>query len=216
MRGPAQGSLWLVGAAPGPSKGLSVLWNRSEPEQLRAAQELAHGKTCCFDIGSHAGLYSLIFAREAKSVCAFEPWPRNIAWLTRTLSLNKIENVTVLPWAVSSQTGLQAFQEGLHNSMGHLESSGTVPVFAVSLRDFIARYGLQPEVMKIDVEGAEIQVLQGGIDFIRERKPALLLSTHSEDLRRKCLKLLRELGYSRIQALDSDSLETANEFRVEA
>ncbi len=215
LRGPAKGCVWLAGAAPGPSKGLSVLWNHSEPDQLHAAQELAQGKNCCFDIGAHAGLYSLIFARQAKRVCAFEPWPRNIAWLSRTLSWNRIENATVLPWAVSLETGLQAFQEGTHSSMGFLETSGTLPVFAVSLRDFIARYGLQPELMKIDVEGAETDVLQGGIEFLRERKPALLLSTHGPERRKECLKLLRGIGYENIRPLGSNSLDTADEFRVE-
>jgi FkbM family methyltransferase len=216
LRGPARGLFWLVGAAPGSSKGLSVLWNRSEPEQLLAAYRLSKGKRCCFDLGAHAGLYSLIFARHAQCVCAFEPWPRNIGWLVRTLALNRISNVMVLPWAVSDQSGLKFFQEGVHNSMGRLDSSGATPVFATSLGDFIARQGLRPEVIKIDVEGAETEVLRGGADFLRECKPAILLSVHGPDRRRECLQLSRELGYTRIRSLGNRSLDEADEYCIEA
>ena len=216
LRGPARGCFWLVGAAPGPSKGLSVLLNRSEPEQLREAQRLAQGRRCCFDIGAHAGLYSLIFAKQAASVCAFEPLPLNISWLTRTLAWNRVSNVTVLPWAVSSTTGLHAFEEGTHSSMGKLEATGRIPVFTVSLKDFIAKYGLQPEVMKIDVEGAEGEVLRGGLNYLKERKPAILLSVHGQDCRQDCLTFLRELGYTRLQPLDSRSLDDADEYCIEA
>ena len=216
LRGPARGRLWLVGAAPGPSKGLSVLLNRSEPEQLRAANRLAQGTQCCFDIGAHAGLYSLLFARQAGRVFAFEPFPRNISWLTRTLAWNRVSNVTVLPWAVASTTGLQAFEEGPHSSMGRLEAKGTLPVFAVSLRDFIAQYGHRPEVLKIDVEGTEGGVLRGGLDYLRERKPSILLSVHGPDCRRECLALLRDLGYANLRPLDSRSLDDADEYCIEA
>jgi len=216
LRGPARGRRWLVGAAPGPLKGLSVIWNRSEPEQLRAAHRLSQGKRCCFDIGAHAGLYSLVFARHAEQVCAFEPWPPNISWLIRTLAWNNVSRVRVLPWAVSSRTGLHTFREGAHSSMGQLESSGTVPVFTVSLHDFIAQYGLEPELIKIDVEGAETEVLRGGMEFLRERRPALLLSVHGEERRRECLELVRELGYTRLQPLNAASLDAADEFCVEA
>jgi FkbM family methyltransferase len=216
LRGPARGRLWLVGAAPGPSKGLSVLWNRSEAPQLEAARRLARNARYCFDIGAHAGLYSLVFASAAERVFAFEPLPRNIAWLERTLAWNRIPNVSILPWAVSEATGPQSFQPHAHNSMGRLAPDGSLPVFAIALDDFLARHPFFPEVMKIDVEGAETSVLRGGLEFIRSRKPALLLSVHGPERRRECLELLRDAGYSRIHPLDAGNPDQANEYCVEA
>ncbi|HAO98929.1 MAG TPA: hypothetical protein DCQ83_02670 [Fibrobacteres bacterium] len=216
IRGPARGGIWLTGAAPGPSKGLSVLWNRSEPEQLEAAARLSDNATCCFDIGAHSGLYSLVFSRRAKRVCAFEPLPRNIAWLMRTLSWNHVSNTTVLPWAVAGETGFRTFQEGAHSSMGRLDSTGDIHVFATTLREFITREQLFPEVIKIDVEGAEAEVLRGGLEFLRERKPALLLSVHGTVCRNECLELLKGLGYSRIQPLDMRGSDDADSFRIES
>jgi FkbM family methyltransferase len=215
MRGPARGARWLVGAAPGPSRGLSVLWNRSEPEQLAAASELSQGAECCLDVGAHTGLYSLVFARKARRVIAFEPWPRNIAWLHRTLEKNAVNNVTVLPWAMALDTGVLSFREGAHTSMGRLDAAGDFPVFAVSLRDFIARHGHKPDVIKIDTEGAETDVLRGGLDYLRERHPALLLSVHGADKRTECLDLVRNLGYARIEPLNARDLDSADEYRIE-
>ncbi len=215
-RGPAKGRVWLAGAAPGPSKGPSVLWNRSEPEQLQAAERLARNARFCFDIGAHAGLYSLVFAKTAEKVFAFEPLPRNLAWLMRTLAWNRIGNVTVLPWAVAEKSGLRRFQEGAFNSMGRLEAEGILPVFAISLRNFLAQNPSSPEVIKIDVEGAEGEVLRGGLEFLREKKPALLLSVHGAERRRECLGLLRDLGYSRLEPLGARDLDKADEYCVQA
>ena len=91
-----------------------------------------------------------------------------------------------------------------------------MPVFTVSLRDFITRYGFAPDVLKIDVEGAETEVLRGGADFLREWKPAILLSVHGPERRRECLELLRDFGYVRIQPLGTTSVDNAEEYCIEA
>ena len=215
LRGPARGLRWYAGAAPGPSKGLSVLWNRSEPAQLAAAARLAAGAACCLDIGAHTGLYTLVFARAARRVVAFEPWPRNLSWLHRTLEANRVANATVLPWAVARETGILSFREGPYNSMGRLDAAGDHPVFAIGLDDFIARDGGKPEVLKIDVEGAEVDVLRGGLGYLRERRPALLLSVHGADKREECLALARDLGYARIAPLNYRDPGQADEFLIE-
>jgi FkbM family methyltransferase len=216
LKGPARGFLWYTGAAPGPSKGLSVIWNRSEPEQLAAAAELSRGAGCCLDIGAHSGLYTLVFSRRAARVVAFEPWPRNIAWLQRTLEKNRVRNALVLPWAVSETTGELSFREGAHNSMGRLDPQGTFPVHAVALDDFLARHGHRPDVLKIDVEGAEAGVLRGASGYLRERRPALLLSVHGAGPRAECLEFVRALGYTRVRPLNARDPDEADEFRIEA
>ncbi len=216
LRGPARGYFWLVGAAPGPAKGLSVLWNRSEPTQLQEGLRLAQSAQCCFDIGAHTGLYSMVFAKNCPKVFAFEPFPRNLAWLERTLNWNRVKNVTVLPWAISSQTGPTLFNVGSHSSLGRLGTDGALPVFSISLKDFLQRYSMHPDVMKIDVEGEELELLKGGSEFLRNRKPALLLSVHSSELRQSCLGLLKGFGYSRFKPLDTSDPNQANEFCIEA
>lgn len=55
--------------------------------------------------------------------------------------------------------------------------------------------GVLPDVLKIDVEGAELGVLQGAMEILKRRKPTIFLSTHSMELREACLNLLKEVGY---------------------
>lgn len=214
LAGPLKGSWWHAGAAPGPSKGLSIVFNRSEPGQLRAACDLVEPGSICFDIGAHAGMYSLLFARRARMVYAFEPFPPNLARLARTLEANRVENVRVIPFAVAGDSGLTSFGPGVHSSEGRLEAGGSQPVFAVSLAEFCARYGVVPGLIKIDVEGAELDLLRGARDWLRENRPALLLSTHGDDLKRDCLELLRGLGYRRIRPLDAADPGKASEFSI--
>ena len=214
LRGPLRGYYWIAGAAAGGGKGLSIVLDRSEPEQLRAAQRWVDPGTVCFDIGANVGLYSLLFARKNATVIAFEPFPRNVEYLHRIVAINRVENVTIVPWAVGIEPGMRAFRQGETQASGHLSAAGEQPVFCTSLDAYVEQYGIEPDLLKIDVEGAELEVLQGARRLLEERMPRILLSIHGEDLRRDCLRLLREIGYTLVEPLDATDEETAREFAV--
>lgn len=214
LAGPLRGAKWITGAAPGPSKGLSVVAGRSEPRQLEEAWSLLKEGSVAFDVGAHSGLYTLLFAKRAKHVYAFEPLPRNLRFLHRTLELNRVSNAIIVPFALSGLTGATSFREGKHNSEGRLDASGELPVFGITCSDFASQYNAWPNLLKIDVEGAELDLFKGSLEFFRERRPALLLSTHGEKVKADCLRLLRELGYGRVKPLDVGSEEQANEFSI--
>lgn len=216
LSGPLRGSWWLAGAAPGPSKGLSVLINRSEAPQLRKAARLAAPGSICFDIGAHAGIYSLLFSRTAGKVFAFEPFPRNLAWLVRTLARNQADNVQVVPWALSGSTGATRFRTGGHNSEGRLDPEGDLAVFAMTCDGFCAFQNVKPQVLKIDVEGAEADVLRGAAGILSAAKPALLLSTHGDPVKEECFRILSDLGYPKPKPLDAANPDDAREFAFEA
>src|SRR5262249_11526871 len=57
-----------------------------------------------------------------------------------------------------------------------------------------------PNVIKIDVEGAELLVLRGALQLLRQHRPRLLIEAHSPDLARDCITVLESLG-SRISAV---------------
>lgn len=216
VAGPLRGAWWLAGSAPGPAKGLSTLVNRCEPGQLAEALRLVRPDSVVFDVGANVGLYSLLFARACQKVYAFEPVPSNLAWLARTLAANRIANVTVLPWAAGAESGLTAFAEGEHHSEGRLDASGAMPAFAVSLDAFAARYGARPDLIKIDVEGGELDVLRGAEGLLRSGRPAILLSTHGDGPKAECLAYLKGLGYSGAKPLDDADPARAREFALTA
>lgn len=207
VRGPLRGTRWIAGAAAGEGKGLSVLVNGAEPEQLACAVAEVTSSDVCFDIGANVGLYTALFARRAREVVAFEPLARNVSYLHRLVALNRLERVRIVPLAVGERTGLGSFSAGRNVAEGRVSEGGTIPVGVVSLDDFVDRFGTVPTFMKIDVEGAEGDVLRGAKRLLSARHPRLLLSTHGDEVRDDCLALLRELGYSHVRALNAARTE---------
>jgi len=206
LAGPLRGSPWLLGAAAGEAGGASVLANLCEPEQLARAASLVGPGDVCFDLGANVGLYTLLMAKRAARVVAFEPVPRNIRYLHRMVELNRLDNVLIVPLAVSDREGVAALDPGENPTVGRLDDTGRQPVGTVTIDGFAARFGLSPTVLKIDVEGAELAVLRGAASLLRERRPRLLLSLHGDHMRDACTQLLNELGY-RIEAVTGNGME---------
>jgi hypothetical protein len=65
----------------------------------------------------------------------------------------------------------------------------------VSLEELVKRFG-PASVLKMDVEGAEWEVLTGGAGYLKECRPRLFVSTHSVEIHEKCITLLRSLDYT--------------------
>src|SRR5262249_5362669 len=130
-------------------------------------------------------------------VYAFEPLPENLAYLTRHVELNGLKNVTVEPSAVSDVSGTVQFARGSNRSTGGLKSDGNLKVNSIAVDEFVfGRANSAPQVIKIDVEGAEFLVLQGARRVLSEHRPVLYLATHGDEVRRRCCALLmHELNY---------------------
>ncbi|MFW9823796.1 MAG: FkbM family methyltransferase, partial [Candidatus Thorarchaeota archaeon] len=186
LRGPLRGYKVITGASAGRGKGLSIIFNRSEPERLKFAKDLTLPNFICFDIGANVGIYSLLFAKYSKFVYAFEPFPRNLKFLNKTINLNKVENVKIIPYAVTNKEGVSWFQEGENVAEGKLSPGGALKVKTISLDNFIKKKGIEPNLLKIDVEGAELSVLEGAKNYMLENKPVLLIETHGDTLKKNC------------------------------
>lgn len=212
LTGPLKGMRWISAAAPGRGKGLSVCWNRTEREQMAAAEALAPRGGLCFDVGANVGLYTLLLARHASEVVAFEPAPRNLRYLWAHVQRNRLDNVQVITAAAAASQAMTGFDTAGDPGRGHLSQAATQIVTTVRLDDVAARLGRMPDLIKIDVEGAEADVLRGAIDILRHRRPTLLLSTHGPEARRQCMDLLTVLGYEPATPLNAETAEAASEF----
>lgn len=122
LQGPWRGARWMVGAA---THGC-WLGSYELAKQLALARRLAPGRVV-FDLGAHAGFYTLLAARgvgPAGRVHAFEPLPENLAFLRRHVRLNRLGNVSVHGWAVWSASGLLRFTPGGDRTTGRLDDAG--------------------------------------------------------------------------------------------
>lgn len=138
------------------------------------------------DVGAHRGLYTLLASRRVGSggeVVAFEPSPRELRWLRRHAALNRCENVIIEPAAVSDREG----EAELHvcrgrdtgcNSLRRPAVPGaatTVRVPLTTLDGYLERSGTRRvDVVKLDVEGAELGVLQGARRLLAQARPLVL------------------------------------------
>ena len=208
--GALRGRWWLPESR---GKVLRVLGGTYEPEQTRLFQEHVRPGDTVLDIGAHVGYYSLlssVLAGESGAVWAFEPNPQNCSFLRRHVEINGCGNVRVTEAAVSDAAGRARFDFGRGSGTGHLAGDGAVEVETVRLDDFVRGRGISPTAVKIDVEGAEVRVLDGARATIAEHRPVIFLSTHGAEVHRASMELLRELGYGFRPILGSDTA-TASE-----
>lgn len=131
------------------------------------------------DIGAHIGVYSISLAGDFGCVYAFEPERKNFNELVRNIELNSINNVKVINKAVSDSKGYAKLYINQEENCGHslmVNYSGNYQkVRMVTLDDFLKRKTVKVRLIKIDVEGAEIKVLRGGIRTIKKFHPMIIM-----------------------------------------
>jgi len=154
-----------------------VTWN---PAEYQAFRDAVRPGAVALDVGANVGAYSILLGRWVGAegrVYAFEPSPETFAGLARHLALNGLaEVVTPVAAAASAATGRGTLSGGGVSGANRLDAGGTGPsVETVSLDDFCAREGVVPHFIKIDVEGAELDVLRGARETIRRAGEGLAL-----------------------------------------
>jgi FkbM family methyltransferase len=114
------------------------------------------------DIGANVGQYTLPLSRHFRRVIALEPNPVALAVLQRNLERNGIENVTVIPKAIGEGSGRTTIFEGeyLTTWSQNLFDGTRVDVETVGLDDLLVD-AADVDLMKIDVEGAELDAIRG-------------------------------------------------------
>ncbi len=147
----------------------------TNPYETKVLREILEGGDIFFDIGAHIGWYSLNAAQivgEKGKVIAFEPNPNCFADLEENKKLNKFDNITLEPIAISNKNMRLDFWIG-DDMGGSLIEKNTkrltlgrkikkIRVPAQTLDDYCKEHRIKTiSLIKVDVEGAEVQVLQG-------------------------------------------------------
>jgi FkbM family methyltransferase len=171
------------------------------------------------DVGAHIGYYSLEASKlvgPSGRVIAVEPNPPIVDKLRRNIKLNEFTNVKVYEAACTDKTARLRFfpspeERSLWSSLSPKNSGGedAIEVDGMPL-DSIAEIEKLPrmDLVKIDVEGAEMQVLRGMEKILTTFRPRLIMELKSDALdnlgasMEEVLSLLRQHGYKRAQTLD--------------
>lgn len=167
------------------------------PKQQILAQTIQSGWVV-YDVGAHVGFYTLIFSilvESTGSVFAFEPSPGNVALLRRHMKLNQCANVTLYQAAVTDYCGTARFDDARSSYTRQLNSQGGLEVRTLTLDSVLDEGVAPPHCIKMDIEGAEYQALQGSRRLLSVHRPIVFLATHGPDVHRHCCDLLQDLGY---------------------
>lgn len=161
-----------------------------------------------YDLGAHQGFLSAVAGKitgDTGKVYSFEPFPYNYNFLSENVHLNKLRNVKAFQAAVSDKAGKLAFSNSIHDTANtYLKQSpefkdNLLEVRAVSLDELIESKEIEPpDFIKIDVEGAELDVLQGAQKLFSSHSPVVYLETHNvhnAGVDEQCLKWLESQGY---------------------
>lgn len=139
------------------------------------------------DIGANCGWYALALARHCPSaqIHAFEPIPYTHGILERNIRHNGLPNIQAHRLAFSNQEATLEFlytpncsgatSQVLAGQPGSQESLQRVSCPATTLDRFCAQHELVPQIIKCDVEGAELMVIQGGEAMLGRDRPVILI-----------------------------------------
>lgn len=180
-------------------------WRRDlskvDPFLLSMARELVRPNMTVWDIGANVGLFTFAAASLGAQVVAVEAdiWLANL--LHRSVLLNRLA-VTVLPVAISDRRGISRLllsEEGRASNSLVGNSGDSQTVMTVPL-DSLLEHFPAPQVLKIDVEGAEYAVLCGARNVLRALPSVLCeVTEHHVELG----KLLTQAGYQLSAARES-------------
>jgi FkbM family methyltransferase len=152
------------------------------------------------DIGANIGYYSVIAAQligQKGRVFAFEPAPDNFAFLVRNIEVNGFTNIIPVQKAASNRSGkgrLFLCHDAAGHSMYVNDEEGSIEIEVTTVDDFICEIDTPVDLIKMDVEGAEMSVLEGMLGTIK-RNPSLKIITELS------IKALQESGSSSVEFL---------------
>lgn len=189
------------------TKKRSFAYGTWEPEVVKVIQQHVSPGMTVLDVGAHSGFYTLLLSKlvgPQGHVIAFEPLPVNFRILEENIALNGLKNVTARREAVGERSGELKFEvPGQEDSLvaGPFrddDARGVIDVPVVSLDDFLFERGLKVDLIKMDVEGAEDDVMRGAQRMLETFHPGMAVELHNVDKqtgRHPVVVYLEEMGY---------------------
>ena len=195
--------------------GLNIVRGRYETEEIAFARDLLKPGDTAIDIGGHIGFFTMQMAGAVGAsghVYSFEPFDANADLLERSIAENRFgDRVTFQRAAVGAANGTATLTfpvETLNSGGAYLLRDGTAPlsgnqkksVPVIALDALTLRRPVR--FIKMDVEGAEPQVIRGAERVLREDRPTILSELHPTQLERasgvtadQFLLQMRAMGY---------------------
>lgn len=155
------------------------------------------------DVGAYTGYYSMVAAatRPDCTVIAIEPHPTIFQTLSENIKVNGLPNVKSSNYALSDVSEVGSLN--VTNTIQHPSGSSLVDIgkpikqkIEVSVVTGDSLIDDRVDLIKIDVEGAELKVLHGLHDKLKEYRPFCLIEILSSEVLEACVQYMEQFGYS--------------------
>lgn len=173
-----------------------LLWMKSkeltvyEPETTECFQELLASSKCVWDLGAHVGYFSLLSSQKNIKTYAFEINPDFVKIINSHAARNRLViNVINKPLGKSGR------------EIGYEDYSGISSGVEISADQFVNETGDIPDLIKIDIDGAEMEFLEGAETLFRSGNPKVIIEL-SKSRREEIISLMKKYGYRKIKELD--------------
>lgn len=176
------------------------IWHHGwyEPHLVNAIKQHLTADVTFFDIGANIGQYTLLAAPLVQEVHSFEPSKETYALLTWNIEHSGCSNISANHLAVSNRSGIASLHESSPGNAGDAYLDPTLPgpdhadsVQTTTLDEYVFSSdrckNLKKAILKIDIEGAELQALEGANELL-ELKPTIMVEVID--------KLQRRFGHS--------------------
>jgi len=199
-RGPLRGKRFIA------SEGMRIryawfpnIWD------LKKWQEIIKEGDIVFDVGANRGQLAMLFSKAVKKkgkVYSFEPMDKNIKYLRKNLNINEILNVDVIGKGVGGKKGKKKFiYKGLESKLYDPKEETKVAkdddvkkVKVTTIKEFCKKREVEPDVVKVDVEGSAGMVLRGARQLL-EQGTFFYVEIHNVEEKKKVKKMLKKYGY---------------------
>lgn len=207
----------------GPMKGLKLVTGPNvshahvrgiyEQETMTAIDGQVRPGFICYDLGASIGYVTLLMARKARHVYAFEPAPHAAAEMRRQLAANEMNNVSIVLDPVSHNEREVSFaltDAACGSAINETETRWEILKLRTTTLDRFAERNPPPDFIKIDVEGEEGPVLEGSRGLLRTKRPVICCELHSVEAARHVCRVLEESGY-RVRQLNGEPFVVPDE-----
>ena len=160
-----------------------------EEKATKLMGEKLKNSKCFVDVGAHLGYFTLFASKiiSKGKIFSFELDKINYNLLKKNIQLNNCKNVEIFNYAISDKPGEIKYFRSSDQPMPNLDILGIpaddseskiISVNSITLDDFFKYQVEKPDIVKIDVEGAEMIVLKGMKKIIKDYKPMLFIEIH--------------------------------------
>ena len=181
--------------------GLSQILGVYYPNVQDALKKNLFSGAVFYDLGANNGFFSLfgsILVGKSGKVFAFEPFKENLETVSRLVETNNIMNCTVVDSAVADYngTGMLYFADNAATPTFQKDySNDFVDVNIITLDHFTTNHP-RPNVIKVNVEGAEAMVLDGSTKLLNQHQNLVwVIEIHDLENEKKCKNIFKKNGY---------------------